>query len=116
MERKSDRAIVGWIAVNGGPEAKGTFGYWLGEAFHGLGFMREAAPPALAQGFHRLGLVMIGAGTQLGNTASLVVMKARGMRHVDDRMIYAPSRERDELCAWYEITAAEFAAHQKSES
>ncbi len=116
VERKSDGAVVGWIAVNGGPEAKGTFGYWLGEAFHGQGFMREAAPIALAHGFQRLGLVLIGAGAQLGNAASLAVMKACGMRHIDDRMIYAPSRERDELCAWYEITAAEFAARRKTES
>jgi RimJ/RimL family protein N-acetyltransferase len=116
VERKSDGAVVGWIAVNGGPETRGTFGYWLGEAFHGQGFMREAAPIALAHGFQRLGLVLIGAGAQLDNAASLAVMKACGMRHIDDRMIYAPSRERDELCAWYEITAAEFAARQKTES
>jgi hypothetical protein len=38
------------------------------------------------------------------------VMRACGMRHVDDRMIHAPSRARDELCAWYEITAVEWAA------
>jgi ribosomal-protein-alanine N-acetyltransferase len=115
-ERKSDGVVVGWISVNGGPEAKGTFGYWLGEAFHGQGFMREAAPPSLAYGFRHLGLVMIGAGAQLGNAASLAVMKACGMRHIDDRMIFAPSRQRDELCAWYEITADEFAARQKTES
>lgn len=116
VERKSDGAALGWIAVNGGPEAKGTFGYWLGEAFQGQGFMREAAPIALLHGFQRLGLVSIGAGAQLGNAASLAVMKACGMRHIDDRMIHAPSRERDELCAWYEITAAECAARQKTES
>lgn len=108
--RDSDNAI-GWVAVNRSAEdpARGGFGYWLGEAFHGRGYMREAAPTALRMGFE-MRVATIKAGAQLANAPSIAVLKACGMRRVDDRMIYAPARARDELCAWYEITAAEFAA------
>jgi [ribosomal protein S5]-alanine N-acetyltransferase len=111
IERASDGAVLGWMAVNVQAAGKrGSFGYWLGEPFHGRGYMREAAPAGLAAGFQRLGLDVIEAGAQPGNGPSLAVMKACGMRHVDDRLVHAPARGRDELCAWYEITAAEWAA------
>lgn len=108
--RDSDDAI-GWVAVNRSTDdaMRGGFGYWLGEPFHGRGYMREAAPAALRMGFE-MKVATIEAGAQLENAPSIAVLKACGMRRVNDRMIYAPARALDELCAWYEITAAEFAA------
>lgn len=110
IERKADGNVIGWIAVNAGTNNNGLFGYWVGEDFQGQGYMREAATPALMAGFQRLGVNSMGAGAQLGNAPSIAVLKACAMRHVDDRMVHAPARGRDELCAWYEVSADEFAA------
>ncbi len=109
--RAGDDAI-GWAAVNRSQEdgRQGLFGYWLGAPSHGQGYMREAAPAVLRAGFRILDVAIIAAGAQVANAASLAVLKGCGMRFVDERMIHAPARGRDELCAWYEITAAEDAA------
>lgn len=108
--RRTDNAFLGYIGMGMSGESKGNFGYWLGEGFQGQGYMREAGPAALGLGFAFLGASVIGAGAQLANIASIAVLKACGMRFVDERMVHAPVRDRDELCAWYEVTAAEFAA------
>lgn len=108
--RKRDAAFLGYIGLKKSGESTADFGYWLGEPFQGHGYMREAAPAALVLAFERLGVTVIGAGAQLANAASLTVLKGCGMRFVDERMVHAPVRDRDELCAWYEVTAEEFAA------
>ena len=108
--RKSDAVFLGYVGLRKSDESAADFGYWLGEPFQGHGYMREAAPAALGLAFERLGVTVIGAGAQLANTPSLAVLKGCGMRFVDERLVHAPIRERDELCAWYEITAAEAAA------
>lgn len=108
--RKSDDAFVGYVGLRMSDERAADFGYWLGEPFQGHGYMRETASAALGLAFQRLGVTVIGAGAQLANTSSLAVLKGCGMRFVDERMVHAPVRERDELCAWYEVTAEEWAA------
>jgi ribosomal-protein-alanine N-acetyltransferase len=51
LERRSDGVLLGWISVAPASPAEPRLGmltHWLGEAFHGQGIMREAAPPAIA--------------------------------------------------------------------
>lgn len=105
--RKDDGAFIGWVGVTkSAPDTngitRGTLGYWLGEPFHGHGYMREAAPPAVRAAFDWLDVPVIDAVAQLANAASFAVMKCCGMAHVGDRMTFAPSRNVDEMCGVYE--------------
>jgi ribosomal-protein-alanine N-acetyltransferase len=103
--RREDGRFMGYIGIFATDPGRAAFGYWLGDAFHGQGYMREAAPVALRAGFAILGVQTIEAGAQLANAASFAVMKACGMRPVGERMTFAASRQVDERCAYYEATA-----------
>lgn len=105
VERRSDGELLGWVSVNRDTVVSrcGVLGYWLGEEHHGCGYMREAASTAMATAFKRLDLAVIEAGAQPGNAASFAVLRACGMILVGERMVFAPARNRDELCLFYEI-------------
>jgi ribosomal-protein-alanine N-acetyltransferase len=103
--READGQFMGYIGIFATEPGRAALGYWLGDAFHGQGYMREAAPMALRAGFEILGVRTIEAGAQLANAASFAVMKACGMRFVGERMTFAASRQIEELCAYYEATA-----------
>lgn len=104
VERRSDGVLLGWVGVNrdATDARRGVLGYWLGEDYHGHGYMREAAPAAVAAAFERLDLEVIEAGTQPGNAASLAVLRGCGMAPAGERMVFAPARARDEPCLFYE--------------
>jgi ribosomal-protein-alanine N-acetyltransferase len=101
---RSNETLLGWLVIHRHETEhnRGSFGYWLGEAYHGQGFMREAAPPALDYGARHLGLDIIEAGAQPDHAASFAIMRACGMTPVGERMVPAPARNRDELCLIYE--------------
>ncbi len=98
-------ALAGWIVLrrDGERRRRGSLGYWLGEAHHRRGYMREAIPAVLRVGFARLDLDVIEAAAQRANAGSFAVMRACGMRSAGEGMIYAPSRDREELCCFHEI-------------
>lgn len=104
-ERRSDGAFMGWVSVTRAVDdlRRGIFGYWLGEAFQGQGYMREAGPAVLAAAFGYLGVDVIEAAAKPENEASFAVMRRCGMIPVGNRMVFAPSRNRQELCLVYEI-------------
>lgn len=105
---KASGEMIGWVAGNRDPEnrRRASFGYWLGEKHHGKGYMREVAPVALAAAFKLLDVDVIEAGAQPGNTASFAIMRRCGMVFTGERMVYAPARQRKELCHFYEIERA----------
>jgi len=90
--------FVGWIG--GGRIAdtdRAGFGYWLGEPWHGRGFMREAAPAYVAALRARLALDSIEATCQPENHASARILAACGLKRTGTRTMHAPARDRDEL-------------------
>lgn len=103
-ERRSDGALRGWVGVtrDAMDNGRGVLGYWLGEEFRGCGYMREAAQAVVVTAFERLNLNVIEAGAQPENAASFAVMRRCGMTPAGERMVFAPARERDELCLLYE--------------
>ena len=105
LVEKSLGVLIGWLVIHRHSQdhSRGSFGYWLGEGYHGQGYMREGAPPALDYGFTLLGLDVIEAGAQLDNAASFAIMRACGMSPVGQRMSPAPARGRYELCRFYEV-------------
>jgi ribosomal-protein-alanine N-acetyltransferase len=74
--------------------------------------MLEAARAAVAEAFTRFGVEAIEAGAQPDNTASLTIMRKLGMRAIGERTVWASARDREEVCAYYEITRAEHGARQ----
>lgn len=102
---KETGQLTGWIILARCEDAasRGALGYWLGEPYQGQGFGREALGALLANGFGLLDLDVIEAGAQPENAGSFNVMQACGMTKAGSRMVYAPSRGRDELCLFYEI-------------
>lgn len=104
IERRSDGALLGWLGVHRDATdgRRGVLGYWLGEEHHGHGFMREAVPAAVAAAFEGLGLEVIEAGAQPGNTASFAILRGCGMVPAGQRMVFASARGRDEVCLFYE--------------
>jgi ribosomal-protein-alanine N-acetyltransferase len=102
---KTSRRLIGWIVVHRDADdiRRGSFGYWLGAAHHGQGYMREAAPAALRAGFDLMDLDVIEAGAQPGNDASFAVLRACRMTPTAMRMVPAPARGREELCQMFEI-------------
>jgi ribosomal-protein-alanine N-acetyltransferase len=98
IESKSNLRPIGWVGVTRKAESAATLGYWLGEEHHGCGLMREAAEPVVETAFRVMGLETIDAAAQLGNSASFAVLRHCGFREVGSRMIYAPARDRLEMC------------------
>lgn len=102
---KASGDLIGWVMIYRDEEnrRRGSLGYWFGERHHGKGYMRELAPVALAAGFDLLDLDVIEAAAQPGNAASIAVMRACGMKPAGEGMVYAPARQRHELCHFYEV-------------
>lgn len=90
-------AVAGWI---GGGRIAGTdrasFGFWLGEPWHGQALMREAAPAYVAALHERLAPGIIEAACQPENRGSAQVLAACGLRRIGERRQYTPARDRDE--------------------
>ena len=75
---------------------RGEFGFWLGEPWHGHGFMREAAPAYVAALHARLALDHIEATCQQMNRASARLLAACGLKRTGARTLHAPARNHDE--------------------
>ncbi len=106
IERREDGCLLGWASVNRdlAEPRRGQFGYWLGEAYHGHGYMREAATAIMRHGFAQLDLDVMEAGVQPGNAASIAILTGCGLVCVGEKMLPAPARGRNELCLMFEVT------------
>jgi [ribosomal protein S5]-alanine N-acetyltransferase len=111
LERQADAAVLGWIDVARHPAllARATIGYWLGEAHHGRGYMREAIGPVIADALVRLDLDAVEAMAHRDNIRSHAVLLGAGMRLVGPVTHYAAARERNEPCLLFERTGPSLA-------
>lgn len=105
VTKRASGELIGWIVLNRRRDDRhrGSFGYWLGEKHYGNGYMREAAPVALAAGFRLLDLDVIEAAAQPGNATSFAVVRACGMRPASQGIAFAPASGRDGLCEVYRM-------------
>jgi ribosomal-protein-alanine N-acetyltransferase len=105
IERRSDRVPMGWIRISRiiDRPRRGDLSYWLNDAYHGQGYASEAAFSAIAAAFDHLDIDAIEAGAQAENVASFAVMRRLGMEFLEERMVWASARGRDELCVFYWI-------------
>ena len=104
IEKRSGK-LIGLITVNRDSERPrcGSFSYWLGEKYHGNGYMKELAATIIPHAFQQLKLDVIEAGTQPENAASIKILESCGMQAIGTRMVHASSRKRDELCCFFAI-------------
>jgi len=112
IELKSEPIPIGWISVIRWNDHSrvGAVGYWMGEQYHGHGYMTEAAGAAFGVAFTHLDLDVIEAGANPRNDASFAVMRRLGMTRTSERVMWASSRGRNERCIFYELTRAAFQA------
>jgi len=101
--------LIGWVGVmrlKSEPE-RGSLGYWLGEAWFGQGYGKEAARATLDAAWDALDLQVIEAAVQVANTASHRILLGLGMRPMGQRMEFASARGVADLCEWYELRRAD---------
>lgn len=98
------RRFIGWIGLSRlkTDPRRANLGYWIGESFQGRGWAREAAQAFLPAAWRWLDVDVIEAGAQPDNAASLAILRGLGMEPVGERMHYVPTRDRDELCHYFE--------------
>jgi ribosomal-protein-alanine N-acetyltransferase len=109
VETKHDGQCIGWVTVNRNTQDSrhASFGYWLGEKHQGKGYMRETIPVLISAIFQLWDVDTIEAAAQPGNVASLAVLLRAGMKFSHEGMVYAPARQREELCHFYEMKRAD---------
>ena len=108
IERLADGALIGWIGARKGDQEprRASIGYWIGEAFFGQGYTKEAAGALLPHVWTALDVDVIEGVAQLPNAASLAVLRGLGMRHVGRRMEFASARGAADLCEVFELERA----------
>ncbi len=105
IERRADGEVLGWISASRAPgdHATALLTYWLGEAYQGQGYMREAAPAVLREAFALMDVARMRAAVQSDNAPSLAVARFLGMDPIGPGRIWCPARGRDEPCLWFEL-------------
>lgn len=100
--------IIGLIGVRRLDDnpARGAIGYWIGEAWFGRGYTREAARAMLDAAWDALPVDLIEGVVQLPNAASHAVLKGLGMAYAGERDEFASARGSSDRCAVYEIKRA----------
>jgi len=80
--RRADDALVGGLGIHDiDPEhLRAEVGYWLGPAFRGQGYAREAVRGLCRLAHGTIGLHRLEAGVFPGNRASVAVLLANGFR------------------------------------
>ncbi|MET7245257.1 GNAT family N-acetyltransferase, partial [Methylobacterium sp. EM32] len=97
--------LLGWIMLHRTRDdpRTATLGYWLGEAHHRRGILREAIAALLPVAAAWLDVDRIEASAQPENTGSFAVMRACGMTFQREAVIHAPARSRDEHVHVYAV-------------
>jgi ribosomal-protein-alanine N-acetyltransferase len=108
--------LIGWIGVrrSDAEPSRGALGYWIGEAWFGRGYTREAARAVVDAAWDALDLEVIEGLAQVPNLASHRILKGLGMRQVGRREEFATARGASDLCEWYELRRLD-AAHPRSD-
>jgi ribosomal-protein-alanine N-acetyltransferase len=107
--QKADGRMIGWAMLvrDKNVRLRASLGYWLGEAYHGQGYMTEVVAAIIREGFRMLDVEIIEAAAQPENVASLALMRACGMAEKDRAAVFAPARNREEICIFFEIERAQ---------
>jgi ribosomal-protein-alanine N-acetyltransferase len=97
--------LIGWAGVLrlGDDPERGSLGYWIGEAWFGQGYAKEAARAVVDAAWDALDIDVLEAAAQVGNHASHRILLGLGMRNMGQREEFARARGASDLCDWYEL-------------
>lgn len=100
--------LIGIVSIEGdGDEPQ--LGYWLGEPWHGRGFMTEAARALIAHAFATRDIKAVSSSVFADNPASMRVQQKLGFVLTGARRTWSRSRQ-EQVAAWTtRLTAAAFA-------
>jgi RimJ/RimL family protein N-acetyltransferase len=84
---KADETFIGICSYELCGDAEPEFGYWLGEAYWGKGYMSEALGAAITHAFMVNGHEALQAGCRLQNLASRRVLEKAGFEHIGQSAI-----------------------------
>jgi RimJ/RimL family protein N-acetyltransferase len=105
MIHRADQRLIG--GFSGGLTERDPrrmeIAYHVAEAYQGGGYMREAAPMAVAAIWRLFDIDVLEAGAQVENAGSFNVMRALGMTPIGERGVYGSARDRIEPCRFYEL-------------
>lgn len=101
--------LIGVVSIEGGGPIP-HLGYWLGEPWHGRGFMTEAAHALLAYAFAALGVEEIASSAFIDNPASLRVQEKLGFTVTGIGETWSRPRGTTVSALTTRLTAAGFAA------
>lgn len=88
-----DQSLIGGISLTfGGEPQRAEIGFFLGQAYWGHGYMREAASAVVDWGFGKLDLHTIWSETFSDNDRSSAVQNRLGFRWIERRVAEAPAR------------------------
>ncbi len=102
---KADQRLIGGFGcgLTKADRRRMEVSYHLAAAYHGAGYMGEAAQAAIASIWRLFDVDAIEAGAQIENEASFGLMRALGMTPIGTRDIYSSARDRFEPCRFYEL-------------
>lgn len=106
--------LIGVVSLEGDVSAP-SLGYWLGEAWHGRGFMTEAAGALIAHAFATRGLHAISSSVFADNPASMRVQEKLGFVVSGARQTWSRSRQAQVPTWTTRLTATAFARTKETE-
>jgi ribosomal-protein-alanine N-acetyltransferase len=84
LVRRADDMLLGAVTLDNirrGPAQAGTIGYWIGEPFARMGYMREAVLAVIHHAFAQLDLSRIESACLPENTASRALLERCGYKY-----------------------------------
>ena len=106
--------LIGIVSIEGGDDEP-RLGYWLGEPWHGRGFMTEAAQALIAHAFSTRDIKAVSSSVFADNPASMRVQQKLGFVLTGARRTWSRSRQ-EQVATWTtRLTAAAFARSNESE-
>jgi [ribosomal protein S5]-alanine N-acetyltransferase len=110
--KETDRLIggVGLDGSAGNESEEPTPGYWVGQAYWGNGYGREAVAAIIDYGFRILGTDTIRAYTDPSNAPSQKVLLHCGLKNVGEIELTKPTRHGARRAPLFRITREGFAS------
>lgn len=107
--RETDRLIggVGLDGTTGDGSEEPALGYWVGQAYWGHGYAREAAAAVIDYGFRSLSLETIRAYTDPNNTASQSVLLHCGLQNIGEIELLTPTHHGERRAPLFRISRPE---------
>ena len=107
--RKDANDVIGWmrIGLDPRPSKSAELSYWIGRDYHRKGYAFEMADAAIRACFSDLRVEKVLAGAQQTNSASLALFAKLGLSYHETKSVFAPARNRNELCDFWVIHSAD---------